>query len=147
MLQETNALEGILDIALPLAPADSGVTTYTLIMIIVLLSGILTAIARRWWTSPRQRSKRQLTRLLQQHKNGIISTHDAVFGLAEILRARLHCHQLSDKVTVPVHLQSYQARWCSFINVLDTARYSDSHIETPVFGRLASETRFWIRKW
>jgi len=147
MPQETNALEGILDIVLPLAPADSGLGGYTGLALAGLLTGILIAIGYRWWSSPRQHGQRQLTRLRQKYNHGRVNTREAVFSLAAILRTRLRSHQLADNVPLPAHLQPYQARWQAFINDLDTARYSTVNLNAPAFNRLAIETRFWIRKW
>ncbi|MDT8405189.1 hypothetical protein [Sulfuriflexus sp.] len=147
MPQETNALEGILDIVLPLAPADSGLGGYTGLALAGLLTGTLIAIGYRWWSRPRQRCQRQLTRLRQQYDHGRIDTRKAVFNLAAILRTRLRSHQLADNVPLPTHLQPYQSRWQAFINDLDSARYSAVNLNAPAFNRLAIETRFWIRKW
>lgn len=147
MKQETNTLDGILDIALPLAPVDSGLGFYTIIAIIVLLSGIVIGIGYSWWKNPRQRCRRKLGKLLHHHEDGHINAHEAVFRLADILRERIHCHQLSGKTGLPMHLQRYQSRWGTFINELDAARYSGAEIEAPVLDRLASETRFWLGRW
>jgi hypothetical protein len=147
MEQETNTLDGILDIALPLAPVDSSWGIYTIIAIIIVLSGIAIGIGYRWWKMPRQRCRRELGKLLHQHEDGYINTHDAVFKLAEILRERLHSHQLSSEADLPMHLRRYQSRWCTFINELDTARYSGAQIKGPVLDRLANETRFWLGRW
>lgn len=147
MKQETNTLDGILDITLPLAPLDSGWGLYTSIAIIVLLSGIVIGIGYSWWKKPRQRCRRELGKLLHQHKDGHINAHEAVFRLAEILRERMHRQQLSSKADLPMHLQRYQSRWCTFVNELDAARYSGAAIEEPVFGRLASEASFWLGRW
>jgi hypothetical protein len=147
MTQETNTLDGILDIALPLAPVDSGWGPYTGIVVIVLLSGVVIGIGYGWWKNPRRRCQRKLAKLLHRHENGYINAREAIFRLAEILRERIHCHQLSGKIELPMHLQHYQSRWCMFINELDTARYSGAELEDPVLGRLASETRFWLGRW
>lgn len=147
MKQETNTLDGILDITLPLAPVDSGWGIYTITAVIVLVSGIAIAIGYSWWKTPRQRCRRELGKLLHQYEDGHINTHDAVFRLAEILRERLHSHQLSSEADLPIHLQRYQSRWCMFINELDTARYSGAELEESVLDRLASETRFWLGRW
>ena len=147
MKQETNTLDGILDIVLPLAPVDDGIGVYSLIAMIVLLSGIVIAIGYRWWQKPRQRCRRELGRLLHQYSDGHINSRAAVFWLAEILRKRMHCHQLSSKTGLPVHLQVYQSRWYTFIEELDAARYSGTDIEEAVLGRLTGETSFWLGRW
>lgn len=147
MTPETNTLDGILDIALPLAPVDSGWGIYTITTVIVLVSGIAIGIGYSWWKTPRQRCRRELGKLLHQYEDGYINTHDAVFRLAEILRERLHSHQLSSEADLPMHLQRYQSRWCMFINELDTARYSGAELEESVLERLVNETRFWLGRW
>jgi hypothetical protein len=147
MEQETNTLDGILDIALPLAPADSGWGIFTVIAIIIVLSGIVIGIGYGWWETPRQRCRRELGKLLHQYKDGHINAHEAIFRLAEILRERLNYHKLSGEAELPMHLQRHQSRWCTFINELDAARYSGEELEEPVFDRLANETRFWLGRW
>ena len=147
MKQETNTLDGILDIVLPLAPIGSGLGLYTIIAIIVLLSAVVIGMGYYWWQKPRQRCRRELGKLLHHHNDGHINNHEAVFRLAEILRERLHCHQLSSKTTLPMRLQGYQSRWCTFVNELDAARYSGANIEDAMLGRLTNETRFWLGRW
>jgi hypothetical protein len=147
MKQETNTLDGIHDIALPLAPVDSGWGIYTIMLMMIVLGGILIGIGYRWWKTPRQRCRRKLGKLLHQHKDGQLNSHEAVFRLAEILRERLHSHQLSSEADLPAHLQYCQSRWYEFINELDAARYSCEALEEAVFDRLANEARFWLGRW
>lgn len=147
MQQETDTLGGILDIVLPLAPADAGWDSATIVAITVLLTGMLIGAGYGWWKTPRQHSRRKLGQLLHQYRDGHIDSHEAVYRLAEILRERMRCHQLSSKTDLPLHLQRYQSRWCMFINELDTSRYSGADIEETVLGRLVDEARFWLGRW
>lgn len=147
MKQEINTLDGIFDIALPLAPADSSLGLYGNIAMIVLLSGIAIAISYYWWQQPKQRYRRELIKLLRKHHHGYINNHQTVFGLAEILRGRLNQHQLSSTTPLPKNLQDNQSRWCAFINELDAARYSAARIENAKLGILANEARFWLNRW
>lgn len=144
MKQETNTLDGILDIALPLAPVDSGPGLYAIIAMIVLLSAAVIGAGYYWWQRPGQRCRRELGKLLHHHNDGHINNHEAVFRLAEILRECLHCQQLSSRTSLPMSLQGYQSRWCTFVNELDAARYSGADIEDAMLDRLANETRFWL---
>lgn len=147
MKQETNTLDGILDIALPLAPLDSGPGLYTSIAIIVLLSGIVAGMGYYWWQTPRQRYLRELGKLLHKHNHGHINNHQTVFMLAEILRGRLNQHQLSATTPLPGNLSGDKSRWCTFINELDAARYSCGNINDAMLDRLSNETRFWLGRW
>lgn len=147
MTQETQTLEGILDIALPLAPLDSGMGLYTIVAVTLLLLIMLTGLAYLWWTRPRQHCRRQLAEALQQYASGHINAHQAAFRLAGILRQHLRCQQLSRHIQLPAHLHNYQSRWQAFIDELDAARYSAADIDQPALGRLSSETKFWISRW
>lgn len=147
MTEDTQTLDGILDIALPLAPLDSGMGVYTIVAITLLIIGMLMGMAYLWWTRPRQLCRRQLVEALQQYENGHITAHQTAFRLAEILRQRLRCRQLSRHMQLPTHLHSYQVRWQSFIDELDAARYSAADIDQHALGRLSSETTFWIGRW
>jgi hypothetical protein len=73
MKQETNTLDGILDIVLPLAPVDSGLGLYSIIAMIVLFSAIVIGMGYHWWKKPRQRCRRELGKLLRQHNDGHIT--------------------------------------------------------------------------
>lgn len=147
MQKETNSLDGILDITLPLAPIDSGWSDFITVSVIIALSVISIGVACYWWQTPRQRCKRKLGKLLHRHKDGQIDSHQAVFKLAKIMRVRVHCHQLSSKHDLPMHLQQHQSRWCEFINELNAARYSGLDIDALEFNKLASETDFWVGRW
>lgn len=147
MQQETNSLGGILDITLPLAPIDSGLSDFTIISMIIALTSVAIGLAWYWWQTPRQRCKRELVKLLQKHKGGKIDPRQAVFNLAKIMRERIHCYQLSSTYNLPMHLQQYQSRWENFINDLDTVRYSNITIGTQEFSKLANETNFWVGRW
>lgn len=147
MTADTSTLDGILDIALPLAPLDNGIGLYPMLAITLLLIGVLTGVAYLWWTRPRQYCRRQLDAVLQQYESGYLDSHQIAFGLAAILRQRLHCQQLSRYTPLPAHLHNDQLRWQTFIDELDAARYSAADIDPPALGRLSRETRFWIGRW
>lgn len=147
MQQETNTLDGILDIALPVAPVDTGPGLFTVVAISILCSGIIIGIAYSWWKKPQQRCKRELGKLLHEHNKGHASPRETIFGLAAILCARVHCQQLSGKAEVPVHLQHYQSRWHNFVRELDAARYSGQDVSETMLNSLTHEARFWIGRW
>lgn len=147
MPQDTNTLEGIADIMLPLAPAESSWGLYSIAAIIILFIIIIAILVYQWWHRPRQHCQRQLQNLLQQYQDGQVNSHETAFQLAAILRERLYTRKLCGNTTLPLHLRQHHSRWQTFLNELNSARYAATDIDEPAIGRLANEARFWIRRW
>lgn len=142
-----NSLGGILDIIQPLAPEETALNHFVIVLTLVSLSTILISLALYWWRSPRQRCTRQIDALLHKHSDGQIDAHQAAFELAKIMLERIHYQQLSGNNPIPMHLQQHNSRWQAFVSELNDARYSRSEFNEPAFAKLTSEAIFWVRSW
>ena len=146
-MQQTSALEGILDITLPIAPIDNGLSTLVITLIAITSASSITGLILYWWKRPQQCAQRELTVLLKNHQTEQLDSRQSIFALSQIIRTRIDKNQLAKETSLPAHLNGYQDRWGIFVEELDSARYSHSDLDKINVNKLAKEALFWNRKW
>jgi hypothetical protein len=151
MTDASSSLNGILDIAPPVAPAaldlQQGITFGLFIFLALGSALLLGTLLWRYRLSQRGKARRQLTRLRKSHQHQRIGSHAATFRLAAILRQGLRLTHISHSSVLPAPLQTQQARWHEFSERLALARYAPGEIDTEQLQQLIKESRFWLRVW
>lgn len=152
MNENTNTLQGILDITPPSTPWqytwESNALSILLgsLLVITLLSIILHIIWRRYF-SPRGKAQHKIKLLKKQHRTQNINNRHAAFQLSRILRDALNVTQLSSRTALPEKLQQHKNRWQAFIESLSVVRYSDTDNSQQEIIKLIDDANFWLNSW
>lgn len=155
MKETINTLEGIRDIAPPVAPwqytwenllTGNHAPAVLLASLFVLIAFVV--LLRLGWQrflSPSGRARRRILALQRAHHAQTIDSHHTAFQLSQILREALQLAQLSTQTPLPEKLHMHNTRWRAFIEHLSVARYARA--EDAQVGKLLADAQFWLAQW
>ena len=157
MRDALTATDAILDIELPAAPVESGLTvTLTVISVFILLS-ILSWLSLRRYNSYRSQARRRLRQLRRTVKNSdetnrtieqaSADVRETAFHLARLFCVGVGINGITRSTALPAYLHQHQERWQRFTNDLSTARYACKSTQPPNLDSLFNETLFWLKHW
>ena len=138
-------IDGIYDIHPMMPPAMSILEITVLFILLVIFVTVSAYLAWVFVFSIKAKSKREIVNLRNKYEGNIISPHDAIYELCEILRAGINIKQLCADTPLPKGSKGSEKRWDKFIENLSDYRYnnySDSSIDiSPLF----QESLYWIK--
>jgi len=152
MRENSNPLQGILDIESPAIPVQLVFEQHALeiVFVVFLILGALLGTSYLMWRhyfSIRGKAKRRLARLKKNVTLRQINNHEAVFQLSSILRSGLCLQQISKNSPLPNKVLPQHIRWARFLDELSIARYSVSQNKTSQVQLLLGEANYWLRLW
>lgn len=139
-------VDGIYDIQPMITPALSA---FELTVLFLLLISFLAANIYLVWMfvfSIKAKSRREIAKLQKRYTHNIISPHDAIYDLCQIIRKGLKQKQLFTNTPLPKNIKGSKQRWNKFINELSDFRYKDSSDTSIDISPLFEESLFWFKR-
>jgi len=157
MKKSLTATDAILDIELPVAHVESGLTVTLTLIAAFILSSILSWFIVRHYNSRRSQARRRLCQLRRSLNSvsdinntlGQVSTdsRETAFRLARLFSVGVGINGVTSSTPLPAQIDQYHERWQRFTADLSTARYACQPGLSPNLDSLFNETLFWLRHW
>ena len=139
-------IDGIYDIQPIITPAFSTFELSILVVMFFLLTAVNIYLLWRFVFSRRAKSKRKIHKLQQKYSQNIISTHDAIYDLCQILGKGLKQKQLNINCPPEKNIKDGKPRWNIFIERLSNSRYKKESNTPFDIAPLFEESLFWLKQ-
>ena len=144
MQNEVETSNGILDIVIPVIPESDIFSSiiFFVLLIVVLFAGIY---LWRMFITSKGKARRRLARLQQQNTNSSETDSNTVYQIADIIKDGLGLSRLSAKKILPMSGERQSQSWLSFVQHLDSARYSSEPFSREELKQLMLDAKRWLK--
>ena len=144
MQNERASSQGIIDIIVPVIPESDVISIMTIIVVAIIILASLLYLWRMYMT-PKGMAKRRLANLLHQNSSDMNNNKNSVYQLADVLKQGLGLTCLTQTTTSPVKTQRRDPSWNTFVQRLDSARYSANDLTHEALLRLMLDAKRWLK--